>query len=124
MENYVKEEVADPDGDEVKAKHKKNRVRAKRIIADSIKNHLIPRVSSLKNPRKMFNALTSLYEEKNINRKMTLRTQLKGVKMQMSENIQSYFTRLSQIKEQLEAIGDNVEEVEVVMTTLNGFPRS
>ena len=72
----------------------------------------------------MFNALTSLYEGKNINKKMTLRTQLKGVKMQMLESIQSYFARVSQIKEQLEAIGDNVEEAKVMMTILNGPPRS
>ena len=72
----------------------------------------------------MFNALTRLYEGKNINKKMTLKTQLNGVKMQNSKSIQSYFTRVSQNKEQLEAIGDNVEEAEIVMTTLNGLPRS
>ena len=99
-------------------------VKAKRIIAYSIKDHLIPHVFSLKTPKDMFDALTNLYEENNINRKMTLRTQLKGVKMQNSESIQFYFTRVSQIKEQLEAIGDNVEEAEVVMTKLYGFPRT
>jgi hypothetical protein len=36
----------------------------------------------------------------------------------------SYFTRVSQIKEQLEALEENVEEWEIVMTTLNGLPRS
>jgi hypothetical protein len=72
----------------------------------------------------MFDALSRLYEGKNINRKMTLRTQLKSVKMQSSETIQSYFTRVSQIKEHLEAIENTVEEVELVMTTLNGLPRS
>ena len=55
---------------------------------------------------------------------MTLRTQLKGMKMQMSKNIQSYLTRVSHIKKQLESIGDNVEEAELEMTTLNGIPRS
>ena len=55
---------------------------------------------------------------------MTLRTQLKDVKMQMSESIQSYFTRISQIKKQLEAIGDNVKEAEAEITTLNGLPSS
>ena len=54
---------------------------------------------------------------------MTLRNHLKSVKAQNSETMQSYFTRVSQIKEQLEAIGDMVEEVEIVMTTLNGIPR-
>ena len=54
---------------------------------------------------------------------MTLRTQLKGVKMQNLESIQSYFTRFSQIKEQLEAIGDKLDEDEMVMTALNGLTR-
>ena len=54
---------------------------------------------------------------------MTLRNQLKGVKIQKAETMQSYFTKVPQIKEQLEAIGDMVEEAEVVMTTLNGLPR-
>jgi hypothetical protein len=67
----------------------------------------------------MFNALSKLYEGKYYNWKMTLRTQLKNVMMHNLETIQSYFTRVSQIKEQLEAIGDTVEEVEIVMTTLN-----
>ena len=55
---------------------------------------------------------------------MTLRSQLKNVKIQNSETIQKYFSRVSQIKEQLEAIGDKVEEAEFVMTTLNGLPRA
>ena len=109
-------------GDEDKAIIRKNLVKAKRIISISIKDHLISYVFSLKNPKEMFDALTSLYEGKNINKKMTLRTQLKDVKMQMSKSIQSHFTRFSQIKEQLEAIGDNVKEAEAMMTTLNGFP--
>ena len=74
LEDYVKGEVAELEGDEDKSQHKKNLVKAKRIIADSIKDHLIPHVSSLKTPKEMFDALTNLYEGKNINRKMTLRT--------------------------------------------------
>ena len=55
---------------------------------------------------------------------MTLRNQLKNVKIQNSETIQSYFTRVAQIKEQLEAVEENVEEGEIVMTTLNRLPIS
>jgi hypothetical protein len=124
LENFVKEAVPEPEEDEAKEKYKKNLVKAKRIIADSIKDHLIPHVSSLTTPKQIFDALSRLYEGKNINRKMTLRTQLKSVKMQSSETIQSYFTRVSRIREQLESIGDTFEEAELVMTTLNGLPRS
>ena len=97
---------------------------AKSIIVDSIKDHLIPQVSSLKTPKEMFDALTKLFEGKNINRKMTLRKQLKNVKIENVEIIQSYFTRVSYIKEQLEVVDEDVENVDIAMTTLNGLPRA
>ena len=34
--------------------------------------------------------------------------------------MQSYFTRVSQIKEKLEVVDEEVENAEIVMTTLNG----
>ena len=55
---------------------------------------------------------------------MTLRNQLKNVKIRNSETILSHFTRVAQIKEHLEAVEENVEEGEIVMATLNGLPRS
>ena len=42
LESYFNEEVPVPEGDEAKALHKKKLVMEKRIIADSIKDHLIP----------------------------------------------------------------------------------
>ena len=60
LDSYIHEEVPVLEGDEAKALHKKKMVMAKRIIADSIKDHLIPQVSSLKKPKSMFDALTKL----------------------------------------------------------------
>ena len=42
LDSYIIEEVPVPEGDEAKALHKKKLVMAKRIIVDSIKDHLIP----------------------------------------------------------------------------------
>ena len=42
LDSYIHKEVPVPEGDEAKALHKKNMVMAKRIIADSIKDNLIP----------------------------------------------------------------------------------
>ena len=42
LDSYISEEVLVPEGDEAKALHKKKLVMEKRIIADSIKDHLIP----------------------------------------------------------------------------------
>ena len=40
----------------LKALHKKNLVKAKKIIVDSIIDHIIPQVSSLKTPKEMFDS--------------------------------------------------------------------
>jgi hypothetical protein len=98
-------------------------IRDKRILVDSIKYHLIPKVSSKNTPKYMFGALTKMYEGRNINQKMNLRTQLKNTRMEKGETIQDYLSRVSQFKEQFEAIGDKLYEYELVMTTLNGLTR-
>ena len=54
---------------------------------------------------------------------MNLRDQLKSTKIIKGESIQEYFTRVSQFKEQLEAIEDKIDEIELVMATLNGLSR-
>jgi hypothetical protein len=72
LAKYIKEEVEEPEDAVEKMKHQKDSIRAQRIIVDSIKDHLIPYVSSKKNPKEMFDALRKLYEGKNINRKMNL----------------------------------------------------
>ena len=72
----------------LKALHKKNLIKAKKIIFDSITDQLLPQVSSLKTP-KMFDSLTKLFEGKKKNQNMTLRNQLKNVKIQNAETTQS-----------------------------------
>jgi hypothetical protein len=71
LSRFIKENVPKTIDATAKAKHQKDIVRAKRIIADSIKDA----------PKEMFDALTRFYEGRNINRKMNLRTQLKNTKM-------------------------------------------
>ena len=88
LDQYITEKFPEPVGDEAKATHKKNLVKAKRIIADSIKDHLIPHVSSFKTPKEVYDALTKMFEGKNINQEMNLRKQLKNVKIQNGDTIQ------------------------------------
>ena len=124
LDHYISKEVLESEGYEAKAIHNKKLIKAKSIIAYFIKDHLIPHVSYLKTPKEVFDALMKLFEGKNINRKITLRNQLKNVQIQNLETMQSYFTSVSQIKEQLESVKENIEEGETVINTLNGLPRS
>ena len=81
LKKYIKNEVAEPTKVEVNEGHEQDLINTMRIIVDSIKYHLIPQVSSKNTPNKMYDALSRIYEGKNINMNMNIRTQLKGTKM-------------------------------------------
>jgi len=121
---YVTVVILEPKEEDAKARHKKNQVKAKRILTDSIKDNLIPHVSKLKTPKEMFDALARLYESKNTSRKLTPRHQLRIIRIDKSDTVSTYFMRVSQIRDQLAVIGDVVDDAELVTTTLNGFPSS
>ena len=67
----------------------------------------------------MFDSLTKLFEGKNINQNMTLRNQLKNVKIQNQRT-----KNKEQIKEQIVEVEEEVENAEVVTATFNGLPGS
>jgi hypothetical protein len=96
---HVKQVTLEPKEEYSKVKFKKNEINDKRILIDSMKDHLIPNVSELKTPKEMFDTLTKLYERKTIIRKLTLRHQLRNVILNRSETVSNYFMRISQIKE-------------------------
>ena len=122
LEKYIKDEISKPT--EVEPKHEQDLFKAMRIIVHYIKDHLIPQVSSNKTAKQMYDSLSIIYEGRNINRKINLRSQLKRTKMRKGESIQDYFTRISQIKEKLSVIGDILDEDELVMNSLNGLTRT
>ena len=123
LANFIKEIVFEPKEYEVKEKYKKHMIRSKRIITDSIKDHLIPQVLCKDTPKEMFASLSGTYERTNVNQKANLRAQLEITKVSKGEPIQEYFTRVSQFKEQIKAIEDKIDEDELVMTALNGLTR-
>ena len=88
LDGFIKDEVKELEGEEAKAKHKKDMIKVKRIRDNSIKDQLISHVSSKNTPKEMFDALTNMFERKNINKRMNMRNQLKDVKIQKTETIQ------------------------------------
>ena len=72
----------------------------------------------------MFKTLKKLFEHNSINVTLTLRNQLSNMKMTKSEDIASHFMRITELRDKLKSSGHNLEEKDLVMTTLNGLPPS
>ena len=98
--------------------------KARRILVDSVKDHLVPQISEKKTTWKMFKTFKKLFEHSSINVTLTLRNKLSHMEMIKSQSIASYFMRITELQDKLRSSGDNIEENELVMTTLNGLPPS
>jgi hypothetical protein len=94
------------------------------IIVDSIKDHLIPYISHLDSSKKMYDAITNLFLVRNIGQVMSLKNELCDMKMNDDDNITSYFVRISQLRDQLQAIEEITSEKELVNIVLNGLPKT
>jgi hypothetical protein len=94
---------------------------AKWMIMDAIKDHLIPHISKKKTTKEMFDALVSLYQSENINKKMILQNKLKSIEMTKSNTITNYLMKVVQICDQLLTVGEKVVDAELVNMELNGF---
>jgi putative lipoic acid-binding regulatory protein len=94
------------------------------IIMESIKDHFIPYISHLDSSKKMYDALTNLFSVRNIGQVMSLKNELRDMKMNDDDNIISYFVRISQLRDQLQAIEEIILEKELVSIVLNGLPKT
>ena len=54
---------------------------------------------------------------------MNLRNSLKSMKIAKGEFVHDYFSRIHQIKEQIEAISEKIDSEEVAITAMNGLTR-
>jgi hypothetical protein len=104
--------------------HEKKEIKVERVILDSVKDHLIPHLSKKKTTKEMFDALVGLFQSTNMNRKMVLRNKLRSVQMSRSDNVTNYFMRITQVRDQLAAIGEKTKDIELMNVALNGLPKS
>jgi hypothetical protein len=105
-------------------KFKNNDINVMSIIVDSIKDHVIPYISHLDSSKKMYDALTNLFLVRNIGQVMSLKNELCDMKMNDDDNITSYFVKISQLRDQLQAIEEINSVKEHVNIILNVLPKT
>jgi hypothetical protein len=69
----------------------------------------------------MWESLTKLYQSDNPSRKMMLREKLGSTKMARGDIVASYLTKFTQIRDELAAIGEAMDETELGENILEWF---
>jgi hypothetical protein len=83
-------------------------VKARKIIIYSVRDHLIPHISTLKTSYQMYDVLKNMFERNNTNKYFTLKHQLQNLKMTKDDTITAFFMNISEIKDQLGVIGETI----------------
>jgi hypothetical protein len=98
-------------------------VEARKIIIYSIRDHLLPRISNLKTTYEMYEVLKDMFESENTLRALTLKGQLQSTNMTKDDTVATFFMKISEIKDQLGAIGEIMSDRELILSTLNNIPK-
>ena len=107
---------------DTKNKYTKGEVKAKKIIRDSIDKHLVAYIPDLNTSKEIYDKLVSMFKVSDANQVLFLKNNLKDIKKGKDEDIQSYFLRITEIKNNLLSIGEVIPDREMSLTTLGGLP--
>jgi hypothetical protein len=121
--DVVTKTLPDTTTDVEKKIRKEEDVKARKLIIYSVRDHLLPRIANLKTTYDMYEALKEMFESDNTLRALTLKSQLQSTKMTKGDTVAIFFMKISEIKEQLETIGEIMSDRELVLTTLNNLPK-
>eukprot|EP00253_Pinus_taeda_P028170 PITA_28170 len=105
------------------AEYNKKNNKGKRLILDGVKDHCVGHVRGKSNAREMWTALSNLYQSTNENRKIVLKEKLKNIKMG-NDSAAGYLTKITNVRDELVAIGEAIPPTELVEIAVNGLPRS
>jgi hypothetical protein len=117
--------VVHPDTDPILLEDfRKRNNKEKRMICDSVRDHIIPHLTRKAWAYEMWESLCNLYQSSNENRNMVLHDQLRGIRMLEDESVTFFLGRYTQIKDEVGAVREVVEPNSMVRTTLNNFNKT
>lgn len=103
------------------AKYNKDETRAQRILIESIKDHLIAYVSELETSKEIYVKLVELFLVSTIGEVTLLRYELYKMKISKEEGIAPYYIKVSEMRDQLQELGDVMSDREITNVVLNAL---
>ena len=103
-----------------KTKYKKGEIKEKLMIRDSIHKSLVSYIYELGTSKDMYDNLVHMFKANNAKQVLFFKNQSKNLKKGRDESVQSYFLKLTEIRNNLLAIGETIDDQEMVLTALVG----
>jgi hypothetical protein len=124
LEKYVTTVVEEPTDNAGRATFRNIQAKEKRIIFDSVKDSIIPAMTSLITAKDCMDTLVNLYEKQAPSQKRTLKHKLKYLKMDKGESLASFCSRIAHIRDHLLVTRVIVDDDDLVQAIFDGLPSS
>ena len=90
------------------AQHNKKDTKDRIIILERVKDHIIHHLFRKKTTQAMWATIIGLYHGSSEARELVLRDKLRNIRMAKSEFVVSYFTRFTQVRDELTGVGETI----------------
>jgi hypothetical protein len=124
LEQYVTTVVEEPTNNVGRAAFRKSQEKAKQIIFDSIKDNIIPAMTSLMTTKDCMDTLVNRYEKQDPIQKRTLQHKIKYLNMEEGESVASFCSTIAQIRDHLLVTGVIADDDDLVQVIFYGLPSS
>jgi hypothetical protein len=99
----------------------KRKNKAKVLLHMSVKDNIMPHIREANTSAETWTTLKALYETRNTNRILFLKTKFLGIKMDGNEFVSSFLGRIKEVKDMPGNIGETISSTDLVTITLNGM---
>ena len=124
LESFVREDKEEPKDNPKKLEWIEKNEKAMKIIVNAVRDHIVPIVAKHTTTYRMFRALENAFIINNTGKKLALKRQMNSVSMNKGEAINAFFMRITDLRDQLSALGYEIENRELFLIALGGLPNS
>ena len=119
LKTYVDSVVAEPANADLLKKYKAEMAKAKSMILDGVKDHVVCHVASRATGKEMWDALAMLYQGSSEQQKMYLEQKLRFSLMQKGKHVDTFLTKLKGTCNELSVAGHTPQDSKLVRLALN-----
>jgi hypothetical protein len=103
---------------------KKKVAKARRILLEGVRDHIVSSLHGKTTPYVMWKVLTDLFQNSSDHRKLALKDKLGKINIEKGDTIPKYLTKLVQCRDELGSVGITVAADDLVSLALLGLPKS
>ena len=123
LKDFINQEVPKPTDATQLVEWKKCVARARRILLEGVRDHIVSSLHGKETPFLMWKILKDLYQNNRNQRKLVLKDKLWKIKCEKGDTISTYLNKLTTCRDELGSVGITTVDDDMVSLSLLSLPK-